>query len=279
MSRAPISRVVLPAIAGVVVLAVASVALLSRRAPRPAGSLTATVTLTSGQEIGELAYKVTGNGAALTGQAKVAPAGTALVSVEALPVAQAYQLELSATSANGTVKCSRRVAFDVAPQRTTSLAVSLSCRDMGAITRFLAAHKAAAKANLVDVAPPVEATPECTSCERQFIASGHCEPDSGCEGLEGNDKQLCTNLLNCVRATNCWAKDPLDCLCGTTDHTVCASTDHANGDCRAEIEAAAKTTDPIASGKLFYDPTVPAGRANRLISCDKERCAAHCSLL
>ena len=118
--------------------------------------------------------------------------------------------------------------------------------------------------------------PECSACEKENIANGNCEPDSGCAGLEGEDQRLCLDLLNCMRATGCWVKDPLDCLCGTIDYVEC--TKQANGVCRAEMQAATRTTDPIKNGTLFYDPTVPAGRANRLISCDKEKCKSHCAM-
>ena len=84
------------------------------------------------------------------------------------------------------------------------------------------------------------------------------------------------NLVNCMRATGCWVKDPLDCLCGTVDYVEC--TTHANGACLAEMQAATKTTDPVKNGTLFYDPSVPAGLANRLISCDKEMCPSACAL-
>ena len=124
-------------------------------------------------------------------------------------------------------------------------------------------------------APPVPAA--CTTCEKEYIASGDCEPDSGCDPLTGPDRELCENLLNCMRATNCWINDPGDCLCGTAKDVNC-TTEAANGACRAEIQAATRTTDPIQNGTLFFDPAVPAGRATRLISCDKEKCLNHCAL-
>jgi hypothetical protein len=116
----------------------------------------------------------------------------------------------------------------------------------------------------------------CAACEKQHVTAGDCEPDSGCEGLGGADKDLCLNLLACQRRTNCWVNHPLDCLCGTAPGVACAQG-AANGACRAEIQAATKTTDPIKNGTLFFDPTLPAGRANRLIACAFDNCKSVCS--
>src|SRR5687767_14704776 len=102
--------------------------------------------------------------------------------------------------------------------QTTSLSISVLCRDMGPVLAFLAARKAAPpslNAAAAAPAPPIEVAPQCTECEKAHVAKGECEPDSGCDDLQGEDRQLCVNLLNCMRATNCWVKDPLDCLCGT----------------------------------------------------------------
>jgi hypothetical protein len=129
-----------------------------------------------------------------------------------------------------------------------------------------------------DPATPPGAIDEiaCGACEKKHIASGECEPDSGCEGLAGTDKDLCLNVLACQRRTNCWLKHPLDCLCGTATGVDCAQGG-ANGECKAEIQAATKTNDPIKNGTLFFDPTLPAGRANRLIACAYDNCKSVCA--
>jgi hypothetical protein len=116
----------------------------------------------------------------------------------------------------------------------------------------------------------------CAACERKHIASGDCEPDSGCDDLSGDDKRLCEDLLACQRRTNCWVNHPLDCLCGSAPGVDCAQG-AANGACRAEIQAATKTTDPVKNGTLFFDPKFPAGRANRLIACAYDNCKSTCA--
>ena len=116
----------------------------------------------------------------------------------------------------------------------------------------------------------------CAACEKKHITSGDCEPDSGCDDLAGDDKRLCEDLLACQRRTNCWVKHPLDCLCGSAPGVDCAQG-AANGACRSEIQAATKTTDPVQNGTLFFDPKLPAGRANRLIACAYDNCKSVCA--
>jgi hypothetical protein len=244
------------------------------------GALAVSATLSGGKGVKAINYRITGNGIEeIKGEVKVTDLAAATpVSVKELPGGPDYLLELTAANDDGSVKCSRRNTFEITAGTTTTLTVTVFCRDMNSIAKFVVARKTAPRLDSAEVtpAPSVEVPPECTECEKTYIASGNCEPDSGCDSLTGEDKQLCLNLLNCMRATNCWVKDPLDCLCGTIDYVEC--TKHANGDCRAEMQAATKTTDPVKNGTLFYDPSVPAGLANRLISCDKENCSQHCSL-
>jgi hypothetical protein len=265
------------AAAAVAVIAVV-VIVMSSREDKDVGSLTVTTKLTNGQGIAELDYKISGNGITpITGRT---PVGDPPLSVKDLPSANGYVLELTATSGDGKTKCSRRDNFDVVMDTTTSVAAVVFCRDLNRIARFVENRKAAVAGKAVAErapAPAMEVAPECTSCEKAGIAGGQCEPDSGCEGLSGEDKDLCVNLVNCMRATNCWVRDPLDCLCGTAKDVAC-TTDAANGACRAEMQAATRSTDPIKNGTLFYDPTVPAGRANRLLACDRDQCTSHCSL-
>jgi hypothetical protein len=248
---------------------------------REVGTLRVAATLTGGRGISGMTYAVTGNGLpATTGKVTFAGHQAAVFTVKNLPPADGYSIEIAAATPDGHVRCSRRASFDVFLEETTQLDLAVLCRDLRVARAFAAARQPAGR-ELTAVAPAlpapeIEVPPECTACEQQHIASGACEPDSGCDGLQGEDRQLCVDLVNCMRATNCWIRDPLDCLCGTVDYVACTRV--ANGACRAEMQAATRTTDPLKNGTLFYDPSVPAGRANRLISCDREKCRAHCSL-
>jgi hypothetical protein len=235
------------------------------------GTLAVRARLTGGQGISQLHYRVSGD---TLDRAGVVSAGADL-SLSALPAGR-YRLELTAASSDEKIKCARQDAFAITAGRTSRLEVAVLCRDLGNVVRFVMSRRAAAPGATPEAPPAVDVPPECTACEKTHIASGECEADSGCDRLTGDDKRLCQNLVNCMRATNCWVKDPLDCLCGSVDYVEC--TTHADGACLAEMQAATRTTDPIKNGTLFYDPTVPAGLANRLISCDKEMCRDHCAM-
>jgi hypothetical protein len=95
----------------------------------------------------------------------------------------------------------------------------------------------------------------------------------GCENItDPADKALCDALFKCMRETGCWHKDPLDCLCGTAQGTSCASA-AANGECKLQVQAATKSTDPVANGTLFYSFTVPAGFATQRVACEHDNCS------
>src|SRR5439155_96485 len=116
----------------------------------------------------------------------------------------------------------------------------------------------------------------CFSCEDGGIGSGDCDPQIGCKNItNAADKALCVALDTCMRQTNCWSNDPLDCLCGTATGTACASA-AANGACKAEIQAATKSTDPVANGTLFYSFSVSAGFATQQSACDRDICPTPC---
>jgi hypothetical protein len=124
---------------------------------------------------------------------------------------------------------------------------------------------------------PWDRTPACLTCEDGAKASGDCDPAIGCANITTGaaDMALCVALDTCMRKTGCWSKDPLDCLCGTAVGTTCASS-AANGACKAEIQAATKTTDPVANGTLFYNMSVPAGFATQQSACDRDICPIEC---
>jgi hypothetical protein len=102
--------------------------------------------------------------------------------------------------------------------------------------------------------------------------SGDCDPQIGCCKItDPTDRALCNALSLCMRVTQCWHDDPFDCLCGTAKGLECIVG--ANGPCKAEVQAATKTTDPVQNGTLFYSFTVPAGFATQQIACDHDFCS------
>ena len=135
--------------------------------------------------------------------------------------------------------------------------------------------KAVGDAAAADTALGTTAGGACTLCEQQNIMAGACAAGAGCDALVGTDKDLCLALVTCIRATGCFRRNVTDCLCGTAMGTACA-TGQANGPCLAQIQAATKSTSPVANGTLLNSLTVPSGHATQLIACDKNFCAAEC---
>jgi hypothetical protein len=85
------------------------------------------------------------------------------------------------------------------------------------------------------------------------------------------DQDLCQGLLDCMRTTRCWTTEPIDCYCGTARDTACLV--EPNGDCKDQLFAATKTTDPPTAGIRFYDPAYPAAYATQVIGCDWGFCS------
>ena len=272
------SRAKILAIAAVLAVVVIVIAVKSS-GKESVGSLSVTASLAGAEAVGDIGYTISGNNLApITGTSPLTnPSAPTTFTVKDLSPGKDFLLDLSAHSSDLKTKCTRREKFEITAQKSTELKVVLVCRGPTPGPSHTFRKVPALRTATGQVAAPPPVAPACTTCEKEYIAAGECEPDSGCEPLTGTDRELCENLLSCLRATNCWINDPLDCLCGTAKDVDC-TTEKANGDCRAEIQAATKTTDPIQNGTLFFDPAVPAGRANRLISCDKEKCLNHCAL-
>jgi cysteine-rich repeat protein len=107
-----------------------------------------------------------------------------------------------------------------------------------------------------------------------------------CENATGNAaagpatgtprKQLCLELLDCVRTSKCAAGQVEDCFCGPGVDPIACITGGATGVCKAKFEAAAETTNGVTVSERFADPNFAVGNAVRLLQCDKEFCSATC---
>ena len=111
----------------------------------------------------------------------------------------------------------------------------------------------------------------------QVCMEGNCPPDiAGCSLLTGQERTDCEALVACADRTSCAATgDGMPCYCGTADVGACLGGS-GNGACKAEVEVAAKTTDPTALGERFTDPAFPVGRAFNLYGCRAAFCADVC---
>jgi hypothetical protein len=104
----------------------------------------------------------------------------------------------------------------------------------------------------------------CAKCE-----TAQCDPTiAGCGSLTGADQTACLALVACIRMTSCSKNgDAQPCYCGAVSDTVCL-TGGAIGPCKAQVEAAAKSTDSGTIANEFVDPSFPLGLATNLIGCD-----------
>jgi hypothetical protein len=133
-----------------------------------------------------------------------------------------------------------------------------------------------------DCEPPSTATCD-SKCKKIDVCAvcetAQCDPTiSGCDSLTGAAKTACTALLACVRTKHCApAGDVQPCYCGTATDIGCLGGG-GNGLCKAEVEAAAQSTDPGAIAERFVDPAFPVGRAANLIGCDHDSCSTKCPL-
>lgn len=235
------------------------------------GAVTVDTQVVGGDGIKRISYRITGNEiATMAGGSDVNEARSSFV-VKDVPAGQGYVVSLFALSRDGTVHCQQEQTFNVDAEKMTSMNITLTCVTRSPFRTVTPAHGEADAASYREV----EVTPECHSCEQDGVKSGKCEPDSGCDGLVGNDLALCLDLVACARLSGCWVRHPGDCLCGTAGGVPCAKGE-ANGDCRREIQAATKTMDPILNGTRIYDPQYPAGRAMRLVACDFDACKDTC---
>jgi len=111
----------------------------------------------------------------------------------------------------------------------------------------------------------------------------------GCSGIsDPGDKALCQAAAACfaaaahpgnVIAGHCTVGgDASRCFCGTSAGACFATAGAANGPCVAEVQAAAKTTDPTMIRPLFTSPASPLGRAVNLMGCQGGLCSAECQV-
>jgi hypothetical protein len=128
---------------------------------------------------------------------------------------------------------------------------------------------------------------KCRTCEQMqcpdFVTS--CEQAAG-NAVAGPKtgtprKDLCLAVVACVRAKKCSVDgDVAFCYCGTADLNGTCMGGGGNGPCKAEIEAAAESTDPpVVTGERFTNPDplmkmpYAIGFATDLLGCDGFSCA------
>lgn len=89
------------------------------------------------------------------------------------------------------------------------------------------------------------------------------------------DNELCTSLVECGLTRMCASET---CYCGTSPLTSCIFGT-GNGPCKAEVEAAGRTSIPGDLVTRSTNTSYPLGRANTLAACARENCATECAIM
>jgi hypothetical protein len=127
--------------------------------------------------------------------------------------------------------------------------------------------------------PTTVETADCKAClAKTPFASFDCANEKGkakAGPATGKPrKELCYLLQQCIYETDCAAKDPVDCYCGTSGQAC--EKGEGNGSCRAPVENAVETNDFFAVGKRFGDPAFAGGVAMTRIDGSRAACGVIC---
>lgn len=106
----------------------------------------------------------------------------------------------------------------------------------------------------------------CLDCRTETVAC------YGSSDTRGNAE--CAAMVACGRANGC---SGTECYCGTAGLFTCLFGG-ANGPCRSQVEAAARSADPLDIQARSTDANYPLGRANALATCALAQCSTECGL-
>lgn len=107
---------------------------------------------------------------------------------------------------------------------------------------------------------------DCAYCSDQFLK---------CEDLTNEmDKSACLALLQCATRNRCTG---LDCYCGGTSVSVCASG-FANGPCAWEVRSVAGAYDVVSIFQMASAVDGPLQFATNALACRSQHCKRACSL-
>lgn len=103
---------------------------------------------------------------------------------------------------------------------------------------------------------------------------GNCADELlGCASIEGASREpVCLRLLGCMLRTNCELRRA-SCYCGNL--LLCREP---TGECRAEAELAAATTDPAEIDRCANDLDCVIGKAIAHDACRRRSCARECAM-
>jgi hypothetical protein len=133
--------------------------------------------------------------------------------------------------------------------------------------------------NSCPAAEPGSGEAMCATCTMENCSLGAMGTEGCCGLANPADQLLCQAAYTCFVSKACTKSgDPTDCFCGTNLGTCFALFGAANGPCVKEVQAAAKTEDPMEIQRYFQSPNFPIGRAVNLATCRGGLCPSECAI-
>jgi len=134
--------------------------------------------------------------------------------------------------------------------------------------------------NTCPAAEPTRGGADCAKCTTDNCTLGADGTDGCCGLASAADQLLCQALYACIsaNATTCTkAGDATPCFCGTSMSNCFAVAGAANGPCVKEVQAAAKSVDPVLIKMRLISPMFPLGRTINLAACQGGLCGTECA--
>jgi hypothetical protein len=123
----------------------------------------------------------------------------------------------------------------------------------------------------------------CRQCER--ADPGCASLIDVCSTLEGSAnegpqagrprKELCQAVMACVERTDCAKSHVSGCYCGSAQSTECLDG-KANGACKAEMEAALESLDPMVVARRYDEEAFAGSVAMWRYHCLHRQCEEQC---
>ena len=125
-------------------------------------------------------------------------------------------------------------------------------------------------------------TSECEQCSAKKCAYAHQACENTAQVVGSGPKanrpksELCSEILACVRRTDCAAEQNHFCYCGKGVEIDACLDAAPTGVCKDLISAGAESSDATQIAHRYLDSNYATGLAFELISCEREKCKGPC---
>jgi hypothetical protein len=174
---------------------------------------------------------------------------------------------------------SKAEALGQAPQGNVSSNQPQSEPPAGSAQQSAPSQQAASAPESQSQGAPTTTDP-CRACEQADV---DCAPRLAALESRADKLPLAQPLMACARRSKCatWSGGYtlIDCWCGDTDFDACITGQQPpTGECRAELEAAAESGDPVTVTDRVTNPQYATGLVDEVLGCDSAKCEAVCRL-